>query len=417
MSDTKALLDGVRRKYPGAYDNVPDEQLLAGVKKKFPGAYDNYSITPVQAQNPQESLSSPKNVALSAVIPGGPVTIGAAKGIGDAYNWAREGASDLVSKIIPEGGPKIFPPGPGEAVGKLFKMGVLGKFDEKPEYKANTARETGKELAGFGFDAASGYGTSKVPTLLSKIGKPFAGLARNIKNVGTASGRAGLVSRTRGAITETKRASGEAFEQTLNTLTEQNPDRLVDLSGAINQLKNDLALEPKLMTAVNRSPRLQALLEQDTQQVTLKEAQAIKNELSSRLSKSKLAGQGVRSDDISLFDTIDDIREAQLSAFPDESFGEFAEARRQYGETARAYDTVRGKIKPGSLEKNIYSKFGGDIEVENALKKLLPKENMSEVTGARRTKLAGKAAGATALAGLGTTGIGLIIRKLFGRLE
>lgn len=57
MADTKQLLAGVRAKYPGAYDNTPDDVLLSGVKKKFPGAYDSYNLE--TTKNPfQEALST-----------------------------------------------------------------------------------------------------------------------------------------------------------------------------------------------------------------------------------------------------------------------------------------------------------------------------------------------------------------------
>lgn len=412
MADAQQLLAGVRKKYPGAYDSTPDDVLLAGVKKKFPGAYDDYELTPVAApEQPNQFMETAKKMVPfgGAIDP----AISAAK----TYGAIRGSVQDAASSMVPEG-PKVpnLPSQPGrqEGIGAMLDQITPGLSGLLPS-KQRTAKESAGELGGLAFDQAATMGAMKGASMVGGAGKAIGSGIEGIRDVTTTPGRIGLVNKTREGVMASKRAAGEFFENTINDLTSSNPDRLVDLGPAIAQLKQELNLEPKLASAINRSPRLKMLLgRQDNHQVTLQEAQDIKNELTSRLSKSKLGGQGVRSDDIALFDTIDDVREAQLLAFPDETFSEFKDARQKYGETMRAYDLVRNKVKPGNLEKNIYSKFGGDVEVGEALNKLLPKELLDSISRARTTRKVGQVGKLIGGTALGTTAVGSLLKKILG---
>jgi len=243
---------------------------------------------------------------------------------------------------------------------------------------------------------------------------------KNVAMVATPKGRTELVNRTRDAFRATKAQKGQQFEATIDSLTKQNPNNLVDLDGAVQQLEIDITNNPKLASAVNRTPRLKRLMQMQpgTRKISLKEAQDIKNELSSKISASKLAGNGVRPDDMDLLNTVDDIRDAQLSAFPDSQFAEYGKARKEYGDMIGDYKIIRGKIREGGLEKNIYNKFGGDIEAENAVRNLLPKENLKEVAAARMANKFLK--NAPMAAGLGGGGYILaenVLRPIFEKMR
>src|SRR4051812_34464657 len=48
----------VKAKYPGSYDDLPDDEVGRKVKAKFPGSYDDFTDAPAPAARPL-SLPSP----------------------------------------------------------------------------------------------------------------------------------------------------------------------------------------------------------------------------------------------------------------------------------------------------------------------------------------------------------------------
>lgn len=283
----------------------------------------------------------------------------------------------------------------------------------------HNAKSSGMERAGIDPVIAESISSATDPQsmlggLRGDVGKLVGKLVpQPIKN--TTTGRTAFVERVRGGFQGAKRKAGEQFEGTLTKLTTENPDRFVDLSAAVAELGEDIKLNPKLLSAVNRSPRLQAILQDPSKaaKLTLTEAQELKNEMTSKLSLGKLQGNNVRTDDLPLFDTVDNIREAQLSAFPDEQFGEFAKARKDYGRTMSDYRMVKPRIQPGRTEENIYKNFGGDAEIQDAVKRLLPKELQKEIGRTKVVRKTGKVAGVAGGLALG----GGLIEKLYKRIS
>src|SRR5262245_4283449 len=56
MPDVAELGRKVKRKYPGAYDDLDDADLGRRVKRKYPGAYDDFTdVAPQSAQPAQQS--------------------------------------------------------------------------------------------------------------------------------------------------------------------------------------------------------------------------------------------------------------------------------------------------------------------------------------------------------------------------
>ena len=223
-----------------------------------------------------------------------------------------------------------------------------------------------------------------------------------VKGVGTAVKNATVdelpfIQKVRQSFLDTKSQAGKDFGNTIDTLTQKYPDRKVDLSGMIGELQQDMQTEPKLASAVNKIPKLQEMLSQsgtgqygvygEPQSLTLAEAQDLKNAISSKLSQSKLSGSGVRPEDIPLFDAMHNVNQGILDAFPAEEVPELAQAKQNYGQVQNDYKMVKNKIKQGSLAGNIQNKFGGDPEVQEAVKRLIGNSDaFQEMLGYRRAK-------------------------------
>ncbi len=131
MANVAELGQKVKGKYPGQYDDLPDDEVGRRLKAKFPGAYDDFSDDAPKAQPqaqppapaaPQsESLMSRAGKIAGSVIPSlfsgptpgskyGPVTnavIGAGKG---ALHTAQN-LSDMASVAFPGGGVHVRVPG------------------------------------------------------------------------------------------------------------------------------------------------------------------------------------------------------------------------------------------------------------------------------------------------------------------
>lgn len=114
----QTLAQMVRAKYPGAYDDLNDQQLEAAVLKKFPGTYDDLprttTQTPPQAQaqvgptRPMEGTASallPTAMATGASMAVGkmPVLSTIAAGVGGAMGEGFRRTGRLLTDPIPEG--------------------------------------------------------------------------------------------------------------------------------------------------------------------------------------------------------------------------------------------------------------------------------------------------------------------------
>lgn len=171
----------------------------------------------------------------------------------------------------------------------------------------------------------------------------------------------------RSAFYEAKSSAVEKYGEGLEKLSQDNPDKIVDMKPVIDQLKQSISEDPKLRNVVRRVPNLMAMLDDAWSNTDLKitEAQNLVNDLQSKIASSKLRGLGVRSDDIPLLDAVHDIKNQMVESFP-----EIKELRSNYGDVVNKFNLLRSKIKPGSLLKNLETNFG-DPEVGNAASDLL----------------------------------------------
>lgn len=208
----------------------------------------------------------------------------------------------------------------------------------------------------------------------------------------------------RSAFYDAKSTAVDKYGAGLERLSEDNPDKYVSIRPVVDDLNQQIAMEPKLRNAINKVPVFSKWLDnpEAANKVTLKEAQGIVNDLQSKISSGKLKGVGVRPDDIPLLDAIHEIKGQMLEAFP-----ELKELRKDYGEIINKFNLVKGKLKPGSLAKNIETNFGGDPEIQKASKDLL--SEFPEIMARMRNFRTMRAVGDLVRAGAKTAGIGTLL--------
>jgi len=306
----------------------------------------------------------------------------------------------LTKKFFPEQAEKIFPEqktteakvirGAGE-LGALFlggsatiarKLGskILGKSVAKKALKGAT------EGASFGAtqfieddlslktQAGQAVGGATVGGILGTLARAKKGLDKATK------GAPGFLRKVRGAVFQRKRQASEQFGEQLSELSKARPNQKVSLRNTFDKINATAAEEPKLKTIINRTPSAKRLADNPdlANEVPVEEAQRIINDLTAKLPSSKKLGFNVTSDDIAVFDVIDDIRGSQLEAFP-----EMEAIRKSYGEVANKYNLIKNKIKAGSLQNNLVKEFG-DLELKEAFDELVPADILKEAKEFKR---------------------------------
>ena len=216
-----------------------------------------------------------------------------------------------------------------------------------------TAGKVGKSV-----ESSAKKGALKIPEAIDSTKQAVADAVTN---------KTGFLDDVRSAFYDAKSKAVDKYGEGLENLAKDNPDKVVSLRPVVDQLNAEMAYEPKLRNAINRVPYLKQIFDKPelADGVGIQEAQKLVNDLQSRVSSGKLKGVGVRPDDIPLLDAIHDIKGQMLEAFPD-----IKNLRKDYGELINNFNIVRNKLKPGNLQKAVKENFG-DIEIENAAKKVL----------------------------------------------
>jgi len=183
--------------------------------------------------------------------------------------------------------------------------------------------------------------------------------------------------KVRDAIFNRKKQASDLFGEQLNNLATNNPTRSVSLRSTVEKINAEAAFEPRLNSIIRRTPSIKRLLDnpQLADDVPVNEVQTIINDIGSKISKTRAGGRiigKVKPDEIPIFDAIDDIRSAQIDAFP-----EMGKIRTDYKNVISKYNLIKGKIREGSLLKNLSTDFG-DRELKEAADSLLTKEILNE---------------------------------------
>lgn len=205
MPDTLAAL--VRKKYPGAYDDLSDEQLEAKVDAKYPGAYSDMPrsqaekdvmATPAPGHTrpfTREDLTA--NQGLYAPLHPGDILGGLAMAVPEASEMAASAVAGAVRKVAPA------VTGVARIVGNPLVLGGIGAYEG---YKHGG-------LPGAIGGAALAVGTGKIPGWLGLIqrGAKAAAPAAEMAAKATPEAIAATEAAVRGARTVSPTLSNVTF--------------------------------------------------------------------------------------------------------------------------------------------------------------------------------------------------------------
>lgn len=212
------------------------------------------------------------------------------------------------------------------------------------------------------------------------IGAATAGLAniagkmvRGISNIQKAKNPGQFAEKVQSVAGGQLKAAGKKFEKQLELLSAANPDKKVSIRNAVLNAIDESVENRKVKTAVRELFEKPDLVDE----VTLPQAQEIINKVQSKIAKSKLGGVGIRPDDLPLMDFVAELRDAQLSAFPD-----MKQVRAEYGKTLNNWKVIKGLFKEGRLIKNVKENFG-DAQIQQRVNQFLPENIIREMGGFR----------------------------------
>ena len=106
--------------------------------------------------------------------------------------------------------------------------------------------------------------------------------------------------------------------------------------------------------------------------VTLEKTQEIINYINTKIPRN------IRFNHLDILDAQNDIRAAQLDAFP-----QMAVVRAEYGKFANDYKLVKNALRPGSTVNAIRSNFNGNVEIQDAAKRVFTPEIQKAMAGHR----------------------------------
>lgn len=303
----------------------------------------------------------------------------------------------------------------GRSVLQDFVAGLKG---ERLGRAADTLEKAGvpkiqSEIGGLAIDIAAGKGVEK---LGSKIAKPIVAFGNNLVGTGVRlGGRKGqvkLANSIRQTFFGSKRAAGEAFEEGLDAISLKNPARRGNAEFAMSEFIKDLEANPAAKAMANsvkkKSKVLNRLLDNPemAQDLTIKEMQDLKSDIRNVPALRGKIGRGkfgnYTENDIPFIDLLDDVKKAQLDAFP-----EMADINKAYGEVLNRYKRVKHRFKEDHLISNIKKNFGGDPETLDAVERMLNPKVMQRIGGFRVIETLLKAAG--------IIGTGEVIRRVVAR--
>ena len=272
------------------------------------------------------------------------------------------------------------------------KFGDVGAQAESMRQSGVERATEGNPFGGFLLNIATDprtfIGSAEVGKSAARASKPFA------KNIGR------MVSDKK-ALQFSDELEG-AVEKTGSSLSKRmggGIDAVQDFRGAGERISfDDIISKPQFSTKVskliNKSDDLKLY---DFDNLSLQESQDVINTLKSNLRQSLRNGDMVKSDEREIIRLLDELRQRQLSRFP-----EYEHVLSNYGEGVDAYNDVSGQI-PKMLE----GKENRIVRAakEQSLKKTSP-EAYKEYKGYKNTSKAVKIGGAGALAE--------VIRQIFG---
>ena len=246
---------------------------------------------------------------------------------------------------------------------------------------------------------AGGMGGLAVGTLAPTL-KALAGM-RNIKGP-----RAVKISNSiRTEFFNVKSEAVKKFGSQLETLTKSKPLARGDLTDFLDDFNSNMQeFTPEAKNIINKTPLIKNMVSNSSTQATVKEIQDAINYLGKKVPK----GVGPVKNEI--LDAINDLKSAQLDAFP-----EMKSVRAEYKQMIEPFNNVKNYFRFNKLLSAIKSEFGGP-EGEEAVKSLLSPETIKRIGGLKDSMNLSSALGEFArnlTIGVSSgIGAGVIFRKL-----
>jgi hypothetical protein len=238
-------------------------------------------------------------------------------------------------------------------------------------------------------------------------------------------------SKVRGELFGARVKAGQAFDDSLKSVQNAAPDQSVDLNSAFKGLGLELdeagqitGQNPKLLADLKsilgkaKNKTLERVLSTgDASNLTLEQTQDIVSSIkkipgfAQKLSQGKFANW--TDTDSNIIQFIEDVRDAQLSAFP-----EFEKTLSAYRETMHKFRAIKPYFKESNLINNIKSNFKDKPVIQSFVKDLIPKNVVKEMDSVRKVINFGKAAksvaktAAVSAAGATAVGSGVAIANL-----
>ena len=236
-------------------------------------------------------------------------------------------------------------------------------------------------------------------------------------------------SKVRGEYFGARVKAGDAFEESLKAVQKATPGQKVDLMAAFKGLGVELdeagqitSQNPKLLSDLQSALRksgnktLQNILSTgDASNLTLEQTQDIVSSIKKIPSFAQKLNQGKFANwtdtDAHVIQFIEDVRDAQLSAFP-----EFEKTLGAYRETMHKFRIVKPFFKETNLITNMLNDFQNKPVIKKFVRDLLPKNIVKDIdnvrkvskiiSSAKKTAIVGaEILGASALAGVGFRGL------------
>jgi hypothetical protein len=253
-----------------------------------------------------------------------------------------------------------------------------GQYATKGESKPSTGLgDILGGVAGVGAAAGAGYGLLKtgIPQKVGRgVGIVTQGLANFPKVINSQKG-ANFAKQVREAFVEAHTNKIAEFGGQLESLTAKNPTRVVSLQNVVDDIVNNFdEMAPEVKGVMRRTPFLRDMVKKVkpmSPNITLQQSQEIINYMNTKVPKN------IRANNLDLLDTINNIKGAQLDAFP-----EMETVRATYKKFIEPYSQVKNYFKFNKVLDAIKNKFGG-AEGQIAAEKVLPKQTVKDIRGYR----------------------------------
>lgn len=249
------------------------------------------------------------------------------------------------------------------------KLKYLDELDLNPkETTGSLLSKTPQAMAALGLGVPAVMGAGK---LLGATGRAVKMVPTALSaNYGVGYKADTFANSVNEAFVKTHTIAVNKFGGDLEKWAVKNPNKSVDLTALVNELKSDTELSKQTAGRIlNKTPKLDALIKDPNLvgSVSLKDSQEIVNHLRTKL---KSGGYEIQ-------EAINNVKGSQLAAFP-----EMAETNAAYAEFIEPYKQVKNYFKVNKILPGIENKFGGaqgNVRVE----KILPKEIFKQINAYR----------------------------------